>query len=65
MWRKWRSPRWTGLCWAANLEENIPYAIEHADIIRRFGRFPHRNAILGRQSTPDEIEFLEQGGFSG
>lgn len=53
------------LCRAANLEANIPYAIEHADIIRRFGRFPHRNAILGRTSTPEEVEFLEAGGFSG
>jgi uncharacterized protein (DUF924 family) len=49
---------------AAELKTNIPYAIEHADIIRRFGRFPHRNAILGRASTRDEIEYLESGGFS-
>lgn len=38
------------------------YAERHRDIIRRFGRFPHRNGILGRQSTPAEIEFLEQPG---
>ena len=50
---------------AAGLEANVPYAIEHADIIRRFGRFPHRNAILGRSSTKEEIDFLENGGFSG
>ncbi len=49
----------------AELEDNISYAVEHADIIRRFGRFPHRNVILGRQSTPEEIAFLESGGFSG
>jgi uncharacterized protein (DUF924 family) len=40
------------------------YAIAHRDIVRRFGRFPHRNAILGRVSTPEEIEFLKQPGSS-
>jgi uncharacterized protein (DUF924 family) len=40
------------------------YAIAHRDIIRRFGRFPHRNAALGRASTPEEIEFLKQPGSS-
>jgi uncharacterized protein (DUF924 family) len=40
------------------------YAIAHRDIIRRFGRFPHRNAALGRSSTPEEIEFLKQPGSS-
>jgi uncharacterized protein (DUF924 family) len=41
------------------------YARHHFDIIARFGRFPHRNAILGRVSTPEEVEFLQQspGGF--
>ena len=38
------------------------YALAHRDIVRRFGRFPHRNAALGRASTPDEIEFLKQPG---
>ncbi|MGH8726305.1 MAG: DUF924 family protein, partial [Burkholderiales bacterium] len=38
------------------------YAIAHRDIIRRFGRFPHRNAALGRSSTPEETEFLKQPG---
>jgi uncharacterized protein (DUF924 family) len=38
------------------------YAIRHRDIVRRFGRFPHRNAALGRASTPEEIEFLKQPG---
>jgi uncharacterized protein (DUF924 family) len=37
----------------------------HADIIRRFGRFPHRNAVLGRTTTPDEQAFLDAGGFAG
>ncbi|MDB4984987.1 MAG: hypothetical protein JWN04_165 [Myxococcaceae bacterium] len=41
------------------------YAREHRDIIVRFGRFPHRNALLGRASTPDELAFLEAGGFAG
>jgi uncharacterized protein (DUF924 family) len=40
------------------------YALAHRDIIRRFGRFPHRNAALGRASTPEEIEFLKQPGSS-
>ena len=40
------------------------FAIKHQVIIERFGRFPHRNAILGRQSTPEEIEFLTQPGSS-
>ncbi len=43
-------------------EENIGYAVKHLEIIERFGRFPHRNAILGRQSTPQELKFLEEGG---
>jgi uncharacterized protein (DUF924 family) len=38
------------------------YALAHREIIRRFGRFPHRNAALGRASTPEEIEFLKQPG---
>ena len=38
------------------------YAIAHRDVVSRFGRFPHRNAILGRVSTPEEVEFLEQPG---
>jgi uncharacterized protein (DUF924 family) len=38
------------------------YAVAHRDIVRRFGRFPHRNAILGRTSTPAELEFLKQPG---
>jgi uncharacterized protein (DUF924 family) len=45
--------------------ENLKYAEHHADIIRRFGRFPHRNRILGRATTPAEQAFLDEGGFSG
>jgi uncharacterized protein (DUF924 family) len=43
----------------------MKYAIEHRDIIERFGRFPHRNPALGRETTPEEKVFLEGGGFSG
>lgn len=42
----------------------IDYARRHAEVIARFGRFPHRNAILGRESTPEEREFLQQPGSS-
>jgi uncharacterized protein (DUF924 family) len=45
--------------------ENQKYAVHHADIIRRFGRFPHRNRILGRETTPEEQAFLDAGGFTG
>jgi uncharacterized protein (DUF924 family) len=45
--------------------ENLKYAEQHADIIRRFGRFPHRNLALGRATTPEEQAFLEAGGFAG
>jgi uncharacterized protein (DUF924 family) len=44
--------------------EFVDYAVRHREIIARFGRFPHRNAILGRDSTPDEKAFLEQPGSS-
>jgi uncharacterized protein (DUF924 family) len=43
-------------------EEQYDYALRHKAIIERFGRFPHRNAILGRASTAEEIEFLQQPG---
>jgi uncharacterized protein (DUF924 family) len=45
--------------------EALKWAELHADIIRRFGRFPHRNAILGRATTPAEQAFLDSGGFAG
>lgn len=41
------------------------WAHMHRDIIHRFGRFPHRNAMLGRESTPEEQAFLDAGGFAG
>lgn len=46
-------------------EEKVRYAVEHRDIIERFGRFPHRNFAMGRQSTQAEQEFLDGGGFAG
>jgi uncharacterized protein (DUF924 family) len=45
--------------------ENFKYAVHHADIVRRFGRFPHRNRLLGRTTTAEEQAFLDSGGFSG
>lgn len=41
---------------------NLDFEMRHKAIIDRFGRYPHRNAVLGRQSTPEEIEFLKQPG---
>jgi uncharacterized protein (DUF924 family) len=57
--------RCVGLFMARGPAENVPYAIGHRDIIARFGRFPHRNPILGRKSTPDELAYLAAGGFAG
>jgi uncharacterized protein (DUF924 family) len=45
-------------------EFNYEFELKHQVIIDRFGRYPHRNAILGRESTPEEIEFLTQPGSS-
>jgi len=44
------------------LQDSYDYALRHRDVIARFGRFPHRNEILGRESTPDEKVFLTQPG---
>jgi uncharacterized protein (DUF924 family) len=46
------------------LADCLDYALKHQVVIERFGRFPHRNRILGRSSTPAEIEFLQQPGSS-
>jgi uncharacterized protein (DUF924 family) len=43
----------------------LRHAEIHADIIHRFGRFPHRNRALGRTATPEEQAFLDDGGFGG
>jgi uncharacterized protein (DUF924 family) len=45
--------------------DGLKWAEHHADIVRRFGRFPHRNAILGRASTAEEQAYLDAGGFGG
>jgi uncharacterized protein (DUF924 family) len=45
--------------------ESLKWAELHADIIRKFGRFPHRNAALGRTTTAEEQVFLDSGGFTG
>jgi len=50
---------------AAGDADGLKWAEIHADIIRRFGRFPHRNAVLSRATTPEEQKFLDDGGFSG
>lgn len=44
------------------LQNNIDFEIKHKKIIERFGRYPHRNDILGRESTEEELEFLKQPG---
>jgi uncharacterized protein (DUF924 family) len=44
---------------------NLKYAVEHREIIRRFGRFPHRNPLFGRATTAEERAFLDGGGFAG
>ena len=46
------------------LSQNVDYAQKHRDIVAQFGRFPHRNAILGRTNTADESQFLTQPGSS-
>ncbi|MEJ8855536.1 DUF924 family protein [Variovorax robiniae] len=56
--------RCVALC-AALSTDQARYALHHREIIERFGRFPHRNAALGRSTTADEQQFLDGGGFSG
>lgn len=57
--------RCVDLCRQAGAEDTLKFAELHADIIRRFGRFPHRNALLGRATTAEEQAFLDAGGFAG
>jgi uncharacterized protein (DUF924 family) len=45
--------------------DSLKWAVLHRDIIRRIGRFPHRNAALGRTTSPEEQAFLDEGGFAG
>lgn len=47
---------------APGMEGMLDYALRHRDVISRFGRFPHRNTVLGRDSTADELAFLSQPG---
>ncbi len=49
---------------APGLEQNLDFERRHKAIIDRFGRYPHRNAILGRASTDEELEFLARPGSS-
>lgn len=44
--------------------DSVSFAVRHREIVERFGRFPHRNRILGRESTDEELEFLTQPGSS-
>ena len=46
-------------------QELMKFAVLHRDLIADFGRFPHRNAALRRESTPEELDYLANGGFSG
>jgi uncharacterized protein (DUF924 family) len=55
---------WEQLRGDPDSDSAIDYARRHAEVIQRFGRFPHRNSILGRLSTLEEIEFLKQPGSS-
>jgi uncharacterized protein (DUF924 family) len=53
------------LCGALEDKEILKWAVVHRDIIVRFGRFPHRNRMLGRTTTAEEQAFLDDGGFGG
>jgi uncharacterized protein (DUF924 family) len=53
------------LCGGLNQSGTLRFAIMHRDIIQRFGRFPHRNAALGRDTTAAERAYLDGGGFPG
>jgi uncharacterized protein (DUF924 family) len=46
-------------------EPNLSHARQHRDIVKRFGRFPHRNPILGRAMRPEEQKYLDEGGYRG
>jgi uncharacterized protein (DUF924 family) len=45
--------------------EDLAHAEHHQDIVKRFGRFPHRNHILGREITPEDQQYLDHGGYQG
>ena len=66
MHAEWLPDQERALQLTSGLAEDAPkYAQIHHGIIRRFGRFPHRNALLGRRSTAEERAFLDEGGFAG
>jgi len=46
-------------------DQSLRFAILHLEIIQKFGRFPHRNPLLGRDTTPQEQRYLDEGGFAG
>jgi uncharacterized protein (DUF924 family) len=48
--------------WRGTFDGFLDYAVRHRDVVARFGRFPHRNEILRRESTPEELEFLREPG---
>ncbi|MGI9482651.1 MAG: DUF924 family protein [Hyphomicrobiales bacterium] len=49
----------------AGLKDSISYAVDHRDIVAKFGRFPHRNKVLERETSAEEQAFLDDGGFAG
>ena len=51
--------------WYEYVSESLRFFEEHCEIVRQFGRFPHRNDVLKRSSTPDELEFLRTGSSYG
>jgi len=53
-----------GLAAETGSEDLLGYAVRHMEIVERFGRFPHRNQILGRETTPEEAKFLTEPGSS-
>ncbi len=55
----------TAVSLSADMPEVLKFAHIHRDIIVKFGRFPHRNRSLGRDTTPEEQAFLDDGGFGG
>lgn len=57
--------RCVALCREAGDEDGLHHALVHHDIIADFGRFPHRNPVLGRDTRPEEHSFLQEGGFAG
>lgn len=62
LFERWRDE--TSPAMREGVSYSLDYAEKHRAIVRRFGRFPHRNALLGRESTPEELEFLKQPGSS-